>query len=300
MVNYIEHYSKIINPSNFLSEYAVIISIFLFFAGQIIISLRRRINKVHELKLKKQFVKEWIEESKETLDRYIESLEKLSAKIAEHSKINAVGWKYNIIHFSRINDISLKEYFETFNYNLKGNTHNLNSKKISDFLFRLDHIDKIHPIILDMYKEYHYNNNEIFNEWNLNYMKLANLFTYINYNDKNISEVKSIIKEIADIFFKCSNDKKDDLSMWRENFINPILKKLDDDNYKQYSVIIEIHLLTSNLYIATEKHKNIKKYSERINEYVDDIKKSEEIIKNSINYFDDKEFKNPWNLFNNL
>jgi len=300
MVNYIEHYSKIINPSNFLSEYAVLISILLFFAGQIIISVRRRINKVHELKQRKQFVKEWVKESIDTLDKYINSLEDLSGSIAERAELNSVGWKYNIIHFSRINDISLKEYFETFNYYLRGGTHNQNSKKLSNFLFKLDHIDKIHPIIINLYKEYFQNNNEILNEWNLNYMKLANLFTYINYNDKKISEVKSIIKEASDMFSGCPSGKKVDLNIWLNNYINPILQKLDNDDYKQYTIINEIHLLTSNLNIVTIKHDNIKNFSTKFKDYADDLKASEEIIRDSINYFDDKKFQSPYNLFNNL
>lgn len=299
MVNYIEHYSKIINPSNFLSEYAVLISILLFFAGQIIISVRRRINKVHELKQRKQFVKEWVKESIDTLDKYINSLEDLSSSIAERAELNSVGWKYNIIHFSRINDISLKEYFETFNYYLRGGTHNQNSKKLSNFLFKIEHIDKIHPIIMEIYKEYCNNNYEIFNEWNLNYMKLANLFIYINYNDIT-EEVKPIIRETSDIFFNCNKTAKNDLNMWRKIFINPIIKKLDNDDYKQYPIINEISLLTSKLFIVTKKHKNIKNYSKRFEMYARDLEESEKIIRDSINYFDDKKFQSPYNLFNNL
>lgn len=297
MVNYIEHYSKIINPSSFLSKYAVIISIFLFLIGQIIILLRGRRNKVHELELRKLFVKEWVEGSKETLDNYIKSLEELSKSITKNNGLNAVGWKYNIIHFSKVNDISLKEYFETFNYYLK--RHNQNSRKLFDFLFKLNHIDKIHPIIMEIYKEYCNNNYEIFNEWNLNYMKLANLFIYTNYNEIT-EEVKPIIRETSDLFFKCSDDKKDDLSMWRENFIKPILNKLDDGNYKQYPIMNEISLLTSNLYIVTTKHNNIKNYSRKFEHFAKDLTESEKIMSDSMNYFDDKKFKNPWNLFNNL
>lgn len=299
MVNYIEHYSQIINPSNFLSEYAVVISIILFFAGQIMGILIRKINKVRELKQTKQFVKEWIENSKETLDKYIESLEKLSTNIAKNNKTQTIGWKYNIIHFSRINDISLKEYFETFNYYLRGNTDKQNSKNLSDFLFKLDHIDKIHPIIMEIYKEYINNNYKISNEWNLNYTKLGYLFINTNYNEIT-EEVKPIIRETSDLFFKCSDDKKDDLSMWRENFINPILKKLNDGNYRQYPIMNEISLLTSNLNIVTTSHDNIKNYSKRFEHYAEDLTESKNIIIKSIKYFDDKKFKNPYKFFNNL
>lgn len=292
--------NMVVSFLDFFNKNAFAASIIIFCLGQIVFILRRKKNKANELKETKQFIKEWIYESKKTLEFYIRSLEKLSKLIKAKNNFNPGKWNYNIIHLSKINNISIKTYFETYNWYLEGEKNNEDVKKLTDFLFKLDYVDHIHPIILEIYEEYHRNKNNAYNEWKLNYMELANLFTYIDYDDEKISKVKDIIKETSDVFFKYADGKDLDLSIWLENYINPTLHKLNNDDYKKYPIINNIRRLTLNLYIVIQENNNIKNYSIRFEAYAKELKRSLEIMLDFIDYFEGKNIKSPYHFFNNL
>lgn len=274
---------------------------FLIYLISLVVEIfRRKRNKENELKGTKQFIKEWIDESKITLEFYIQSLEKFSKLIKAKNNFNPGKWNYNIIHLSKINNISIKTYFETYNWYLEGGKSDEDVKKLTDFLFKIDYVDHIHPIILEIYEEYHKHKDNAYNEWKLNYMELTNLFTYIDYDDEKILKVKDLIKETSDVFFEYADSKDLDLSIWLENYINPTLHKLNDDDYKKYPIINNIRRLTLNLYIVIQENNNIKNYSTRFETYAKELKRSLKIMLEFIDYFEGKKIKRWYHFFNNL
>ena len=67
----------------------------------------RQRTKSIELTQYKQFIEEWITESRKTLDLYIYSLQNFSDDIKNNKDLNIPQWRSNAIHFSEINKIPL-------------------------------------------------------------------------------------------------------------------------------------------------------------------------------------------------
>lgn len=243
-------------------------------------------NKSTQLTQYKQFIEEWITESRKTIDKYISSLEKFSDEIKNNKDIDIPLWTIHIIHFSEINKIPLERYTDIYIFGIKHKDYNEKRKQLMNFLYQLEYLEKVQLLIMDIYNEYCKHNEEIMKEWNNCQMNLQELYLSINYNDNPKAERFYI-------FFKNAVDKTSqsfNLDIWKSEYIHPTLNLIKEKPSPE-SILFQIVILTRDLNITIVKGYESNKYSEVFANYVANLKKSRDIIDNFKNYFDNKKIK---------
>ena len=110
---------------------SVIVSIIIFVLGFIISEAIRRRNKSNNLKQYKQFIKEWVEKSNDTLVDYINSLEAFSNAIKTNTDLNIAPWRSGIIHLSEINRIPLEKFSDIYIFGLSKKIENEKQGRIN-------------------------------------------------------------------------------------------------------------------------------------------------------------------------
>lgn len=246
----------------------------------------RQRTKSIELTQYKQFIEEWITESRKTIDKYISSLEKFSNEIKNNKDIDIPLWTIHIIHFSEINKIPLERYADIYIFGIDSKDYKEKRKKLMNFLYQLEYLEKVQSLIMDIYNEYSKHNEEIMNEWNNCQMNLQKLYLSINYDDNPKAERFYI-------FFKNAVDKTSqsfNLDTWKSEYIHPTLNLIKEKPSPE-SILFQIAILTRDLNITIVKGYESNKYSEVFAGYVSNLKKSRDIIDNFKNYFENKEIK---------
>lgn len=270
---------------------SISVSIFIFFLGFLINEAIHRYNKSTKLNQYKQFIKEWIEKSQSSLDKYIESLCNFSKDISTNTDLNIAKWKTSIIHVSKINDIPLERYAEIFLFGLKKTDYNDNRKQLMNLLYQIEYLEKFPIVIKEVYDKYCEENQRIMDEWNLSYMQLNDLFQeYTNVDEATFDGQKII--EIMRLFIPLLKESATGnfigTGVWLSKFIAPSLLILSDPQCSFSPLLLQVIRLVKSLRIAIIKHDKLNEYSEVFNEYAKILTKAKDIINESIEHFDGK------------
>lgn len=276
-----------------ISLISLVISILTFFAGFIISEFIRRHNKSHNLKQYKQFINEWVEKSNATLIDYINSLETFSNKIKTNTDLNIAPWRSGIIHLSEINKIPLEKFSDIYIFGLSKKIENENRKQIMNFLYQIEYLNKAPTLIMEVYNKYCENNQRVMDEWNTYYMQLLDLFgSTKTINPQTIEG--SVFLEIYKLFIPLINTSNGEYAgtyKWKNEFVIPAINILTRKECSDFSILAQIMILVRNLNIVIIKHDKLNDYSRVFDSYVENLKKAQLIINNSMSYFDGKEIR---------
>ena len=224
----------------------------------------RQRTKSIELTQYKQFIEEWITESRKTLDLYIYSLQNFSDDIKNNKDLNIPQWRSNAIHFSEINKIPLERYADIYIFGTKCKDYKEKRKKLMNFLYQLEYLEKATSLIMYIYNEYRKRNTEIMSEWNNCNKDLHMLYLSINYKDNPEAErFYSSFKNAKDKYFSCFN-----VDIWKSLYIQPTLDEITRLKPSPASILFQISIYTNDLYNVIRKHYNLNKYSELFAGYV--------------------------------
>jgi|WetSurMetagenome_2_1015567.scaffolds.fasta_scaffold102486_1 hypothetical protein len=279
--------------SNISTDYktvtiSTVASVVILFLGFRMTELARRRNKSHELTQYKQFINEWVNKSNDTLSEYISSLSKFSKEIKVNTDLNIPKWQIHIIHMSEIRKIPLERFANIYIFGLKKKERDENRKQIMNFIYQIEYLDKAPSMILSVYKEYCAQNENIINEWNINYMQLNDLFE--NY----IYEQNDLIKRFSLSFFKLRTTEKIPFAgtdVWTKEYIDPVMTKLQQYNLTGSPILYQIFILTRSLKIVLLKHSKLNDYSFVFYEYAKNLNLAQTTINDSMKYFEDKKIK---------
>jgi len=263
------------------------VSLIILFIGCALQEIIRRRNKSTQLTQYKQFIEEWITESRKTLDQYISSLEKFSDEIRNNKSLNIPQWKSYIIHFSEINKIPLERYAEIYIFGTKCKDYKEKRIQLMNFLYQLEYLEKIQSLIMDIYNEYRKHSEEVIGECNTCNKSLRKLYSHINYKDHSEAEpYYSYLKNAIDNSSNFSN-----LDIWESLYIQPTLNKIKEVAPSPESILFEIAVRTNDLNNVIEKHNKLNEYGKLLADYVANFKKSRDIIDNFMSYFEHKKIK---------
>lgn len=263
------------------------VSLIILLLGFIISERNRQRTKSRELTQYKQFIEEWVAESRKTLDQYISSLEKFSDEIKSNKSLNIPKWTSNLIDCSEINKIPLERYADIYIFGIDSNDYEERRKQLMNFLHQLEYLEKAPSLIMDIYNDYSKQNKDIMGEWNNCYMTLNMLYSKINYEDNPEAEpYYSYLKNAIDNSSKFSN-----LDIWTLEYIQPTLNKITEAAPSPESILFQIAIYTKDLENVILKHYNLNKYSELFSDYAANFKKSRDIIDNFMSYFENKKIK---------
>lgn len=267
------------------------ISLLILGLGCAISEVIRRRTKSIELTQYKQFIEEWITESRKTLDQYISCLEKLSNDIKNNKSLDFPKVKSNIINVSEIYKIPLERYADIYIFGIDSKNRKEKRIQLMDFLYELEYLEKATSLIMDRYNDYSKHNEEMINEWNKCHMNLKNLYITINYKDK--PEAKKLCYSF---FHAIENAVKESsrlcyLEIWDSEYLTPTINFLKKENPSPGSLLFQIALYTRDLNDVKNKHYDSNKYSEVFAGYANDLKNSRDVIDNFKSYFEDKKIK---------
>ena len=271
----------------------VIVSIIIFVLGFIISEAIRRRNKSNNLKQYKQFIKEWVEKSNDTLANYINSLEVFSNAIKINTDLNIAHWRSGIIHLSEINKIPLEKFSDIYIFGLNKKIENENRKQLMSFLYQLEYSNKAPTLIMEVYNKYCENNQRVMEEWNTYYMQLLDLFVNIKSVNPQTFE-GAIFIEISQLFIPLINtiDKEyPGTDRWKNEFIDPAINILTKNKCLDFPILVQIMLLIRNLNIVIIKHNKLNDYSKVFDSYVNNLKNAQLIINTSMSHFNRKKIR---------
>jgi len=267
---------------------STVASLVIFFLGFGMTELARRRNKSNELTQYKQFINEWVNKSNDTLEKYISSLSDFSKEIKVNTDLNIPKWQIHIIHMSEIRKIPLEKFANVYIFGLKKKEKDENRKRLMKFIYQIEYLDKAPSMILSVYKEYCAQNENIMNEWNINYMQLNDLFE--NY----IYEQNEQIQRFSLFFFKLRSTEEKPFAgtdVWTSKYIDPVMTELKKYNLKGDHILYQIFILTRSLKIVLLKHSKLNDYSFVFDEYAKNLKLAQTTIKDSMKYFENKKIK---------
>lgn len=271
----------------------VIVSIIIFVLGFIISEAIRRRNKSKNLKQYKQFIQEWVEKSNDTLVDYINSLEVFSNIIKTNTDLNIAPWRTGIIHLSEINKIPLEKFSDIYIFGLSKKIKNENRKQIMNFLYQIEYLNKVPILIMEVYNKYCENNQRIMDEWNTYYMQLLDLLGSTKSINPQTFE-GHVFLEIYKLFIPLINTPNGEYAgtdKWRNEFVIPAINILTKEKCADFPILVQIMILVRNLNIVIIKHDKLNDYSRVFNSYVENLKKAQLVINNSMSYFDGKEIR---------
>lgn len=272
---------------------SVIVSIIIFVLGFIISEAIRRRNKSNNLKQYKQFIKEWVEKSNDTLVDYINSLEAFSNAIKTNTDLNIAPWRSGIIHLSEINRIPLEKFSDIYIFGLSKKIENENRKQLMSFLYQLEYLNKAPILIMEVYNKYCENNQRVMDEWNTYYMQLLDLFGSTKSINPQTFE-GAIFLEISKLFIPLINTINREYAgtdRWKNEFIDPATNILANDKCLDFPILVQIMLLIRNLNIVIIKHNKLNDYSKVFDSYVKNLKNAQLIINTSMSHFNRKKIR---------
>lgn len=264
---------------------SLVVSVVIFFLGFLISEAIRRRNKSNELKQYKQFIQEWVYKSDASLNEYIHSLEDFSEKVRNNNDLNIAQWITSLIHLSEINKIPLEKFSDIYIWGHSKKDININRKNIMDFIYQIEYLNKVEPIIKEIYDQYCINSNKLMDEWNSNYIQLVDFVMTYNDEKKTAYEIslfefiKLKLEDLQNVDGNfCGLDK------WENEFINPLINLLDLNSTKT-SLVKQIIVYVRNMKVIKLKHDKLNSYHEVFDRYIGNLKKAQSIINSSIEYF---------------
>lgn len=146
---------------------------------------------------------------------------------------------------------------------------------------------------MEVYNKYCENNQRVMDEWNTYYMQLLDLFgSTKTINPQTIEG--SVFLEIYKLFIPLINTSDGEYAgtdKWKNEFVIPAINILTRKECSDFSILAQIMILVRNLNIVIIKHDKLNNYSRVFDSYVENLKKAQLIINNSMSYFDGKEIR---------
>ena len=210
-----------------------------------------------------------------------------------NTDLNIAPWRSGIIHLSEINKIPLEKFSDIYIFGLSKKIENENRKQIMNFLYQIEYLNKAPTLIMEVYNKYCENNQRVMDEWNTYYMQLLDLFgSTKTINPQTIEG--SVFLEIYKLFIpliNTSNGEYAGTDKWKNEFVIPAINILTRKECSDFSILAQIMILVRNLNIVIIKHDKLNDYSRVFDSYVENLKKAQLIINNSMSYFDGKEIR---------
>lgn len=274
---------------------SLIVSILIFIIGFVINEAIRRWNKATELRQDKKFIEEWTEKSNSTLTTYIESLEEFSKKIKESTDLNIAQWKTGIIHLTRINSIPLEKYSDIYIYGLneRGLLDDENRKKLMNFLYQLEYVEKCPSLAMSVYDNYCKQNEKVMDEWNFYYLQLVDLFQMYHKIERTTDDTV-VFHEIMNLFIPLLEKSSEEIvatDEWSREFIKPSMEKLSKIKNTTSPLFLQIIKLVKGLDISLKKHDKLKAFYQVFDIYIENLKEAQKNINESMEYFRALEIK---------
>lgn len=267
------------------------VSVLIFFIGFYISELIRRHNKSNELKQYKQFIQEWIDKSNLNLDEYINSLEDFSQKVSVNTDLNIAPWRTPIIHLSEIGKIPLEKFSDIYLWGHSKEKREQNRKKLMNFLYQIEYLNKVESLIMSVYDEYCLQNNKIKDEWNSNYIQLFDFIGTCNMSSMSPDELYVFTNFKEKLMPLLNQDGSfSGIDRWEKEFINPMMDLVKPFPLTSH-VIYQFAMYIRNMRIIKMKHDRLNQYSFIFSSYVKNLKKSQAIIMDSIKHFKSQKIK---------
>ncbi len=229
----------------------------------------------------------YVEEAKQAMQ------EGRIAYAGKYRDLNIAPWRSGIIHLSEINKIPLEKFSDIYIFGLSKKIENENRKQIMNFLYQIEYLNKAPTLIMEVYNKYCENNQRVMDEWNTYYMQLLDLFgSTKTINPQTIEG--SVFLEIYKLFIpliNTSNGEYAGTDKWKNEFVIPAINILTRKECSDFSILAQIMILVRNLNIVIIKHDKLNDYSRVFDSYVENLKKAQLIINNSMSYFDGKEIR---------
>ena len=267
------------------------VSVLTFLLGFIVSEAIRRYNKSNELKQYKHFIQEWVYKSNSKLDEYINSLEDFSEKVKVNTDLNIAPWRTSMIHLSEINKIPLEKFSDIYIWGHSEEKKEQNRKDLMNFLYQIEYLNKVEPIIMSVYDEYCTHNNKIMDEWNSNYMQLFDFIGTCNTQIMTPEELHVYTNTTTKLLPLLNQDGSfSGIDRWEKEFINPMMDLIKQLPLTSH-VVYQFAMYIRNMRIIKMKHDKLNQYSAVFDTYIEDLKKAQSTIMKSIEHFKKQEIK---------
>jgi len=264
---------------------SLVVAIIVYIISFCINDQKRKEIKSDELSQYKKFIEEWVDKSNSTLTKYIDSLRKFSNEIKVNTDLNIAMWKSSLIHLTRIDNISLERYADIFMYGLDESDENENRKRLMNFLYQIEYINKAEKLIMKVYEEYTEENRRIMDEWNVYNGQLVHLVTNTTTHTDTFEKIKfeEIFKRFAVLLRNDGTFAGTD--KWKSEFVDPSIVLLSDEKCDKYPLLVQLIDLISSLNFVILKHNKLNDYSDIFKEYIESLTNAQKIINDSLDYF---------------
>ena len=269
----------------------VIITISLFFIGQMITFVTKKLSKRSESVSYRELILEWVEILEKPITQQIESCKEFSKKIGNSLELQPEVLVYNNFLIEKIDSIPIERYINTFVINTYG-CKKEKYKKTYNLISQFDFIKRAQDEMLAKYETYHKGSEELMEEWNKDFITLDQtiLSQSLSLKAANIEHpFQNEILQIVANWGRNSPNGQSSVINSKINLIEPLTKKVGQElkgnprNDYAYNLDLNLQGLSITLRKLEAHNEGNKELFESISNNIDDSLKK---LKEAKRFFD--------------
>ena len=285
------------------------VSVTVFILGFLITFFYEKHKKRKELELYKQLIVEWVNDSKKSIDQYVDSLGAFTKIVSDSDSLIIAPYHTNLLCFEKLKSLPLEKLADALLVNLQTKR---NEKQVSSRFFnlinQLEFLDKNSNLVMADYEKYCKENEQLRNEWNTHFIDLTKNIA-CNFIDGTISDKEykfyefSLAQQMNIVNMQKQNVQEGKnpaiaRSIYMNNYIIPVYE-YGTNNSEQFANSSKIQKTMSML--NEVKNVNIKydeqrKYGDHFKMMNDNMNESKKILFESIEYYETHDIKSFWKI----
>ncbi len=277
----------------------VVVTLSVFLIGQFISWLKKRYERLNELKSIKTTIEQWILLVKPSIQNQIDGCKSFAIVLKNSKNIHPESLKFSPMLIDKLKQFELRELIDTIIVNLEGDNE-IKAKIVFNFVSQVEFLSKMEDHIKNNYEKFHTYTFELMENWNQSFTRMT---TIMNETSRQISHFEPNCKFLTQRNIICNNFLKhkslQPLDVIFSELITPLEQEVNEYLEKSGNkhLIVDLAYSIEELKLIRDKwelHKN--GHSELVDEFGSRILNVYAVLEDVANQLKESKFKTIWNI----